>query len=629
MQINTLTESYKETLLFGTDKGLYYDINTVVSNQYPEGTIMTSGYDGIVEKIDISGTIMSIGINGSTGNSVLRVTSDTIVRGNELNGKYVYVTDAYPVEKYEIVANYSETPGNEWYMEIKAALLESYVGKKFKVIGNYSRAYINFDLPVTIDQFKNGTLVVSSNEYLNRGTSYNIVSNNVNYVNLKEVLIPTSTLVLRNEEVVTATSKPLQSGQNVKLIDSSGKMTLWVSLNRSFKENALKDLTLSVSDEDVPDVAIVSNWKNSITLNSNSVLSYSNGNSFVLKGMAFEQLNGFSHLKTSVDSGHYHNVDTVNAMVSGEIQSFSNVGASYVDIVVTNTENFNIPIVQLQGDLFHDAQIVFTSSKNINLRYVSDVVSHTATYIRVRIKDPSYWNFVAADDLKVSSGWNWEIDGTNYGYTSGTVYDDFAVLSSGIISTASKGAYIVRVKSSSGMLVGDKVKIQDDTLSSEINYISNVIDATTIRVSTPLSKTYLNKSNPQIKVLRDTFANTHRHQIRSNESENLLISAYLNRGYPAEHSHRVLPLISEVSTLLNRNNDVLVFGSGSKVYDSSDNGDTWQEVVDLNNFLEGDVEVQGISTAILNNNNIIVGATNGSLFAQADDKSIVALNNPL
>ena len=641
-KVNTMTETEKNTLLFGTNRGIYYDVNTVIANIYPEGTIVDVGYNGIVQKIDISGVIISMGVDQVTGNSLFSVTTDTAIRARDLVGRDLYVTDTNPVEKYKIVVNNSVSPGDEFVLEIDAKNIpSSYIGKRIRISGSSSRVYVNFNMPVSDNQFNGGTLYVSSNKYANLGNSYSIVTSGTNYVDLNVVLVPATTLVSENGESITSSantsssSRNLQVGQSVRLIDSSKKLTLWVTLNRDAKENSLQGLSFVVDnlmgDRVISDSTVYSNWKNSITLNTDNVLNYIIGDSFVLKGAMFEQLSGFSHLTTSLESGHYHGTEMVNAMITGEVQSFSNVNASYVDINVINTQNFNTPLVQLQGDLLEDAQIVFTTPQNINLRYVSDVISHTPTSIRVRIKSSSYWNFLSADPLKVSSGWNWEIDGTNYGYTDGITYDDFDVLTSGITETANRGSNTVKVMSTSGMNSGDKIKIQDSTLSFEINYISTVVDATTLNVQRSLSRTYFDKNNPQIKVLRDVFPNTHIHQIRNNEVQNVLIDAYLEKGYPSEHSHRILPLISDVSVLLNQDsNKILSFGSGSIIWSSVDNGDTWQEVVDLNDFLEGSSEVQGVSDAILNNNKLIVGATNGSLFVQTSNKDmIIALNNPI
>jgi len=179
------------------------------------------------------------------------------------------------------------------------------------------------------------------------------------------------------------------------------------------------------------------------------------------------------------------------------------------------------------------------------------------------------------------------------------------------------------------MLVGDKIRIQDDTLSKEINYIDTIISPTRIKTLNESARTFFKNRNPQIKVLRDSFSNTHEHQIRSNEVEKLSISAYLVNGYPLEHSHRVLALIPNVSSLLERNGEIIAAGSTDKLYNSLDNGQTWQEIVDLNNYLEGADELTGVSTMSLRGGKIMAAASNGNIFVEGVvNKDVVRLRKP-
>lgn len=625
-KINTMAESEEGTLMYGTDRGLYYDVDTVINNNWPSGTIVNAGINATVSQIDISGSIVSIGRNSATGNSLLYTETNTPIRENEQTNKFLYVTDANPVEKYKIVENESEAPGNEAAIEIEdgGILTSFYIGKRFRIVGETSRVYVNFDLPVSSNQFNGGRfyILAQSNTYNNAGESYNIKSNTSSYIDLDVVLIPASSLVERVEDALTTPllKDQLQVGQDIRLIDASGKFTIWVSLDRVVKENALAGMELLLNSSRSISGSIYSNLKNSITLTTGYITSFQKGDSFSIRGDIFEQMGGFSHLRTSIESGHYHNVETVNATVSGLIGSFGTVNSSYVDINVIDTVNFNGPIVQptpFRGDLFEDAQIIFTNTENINLRYITEVVSYTATSIRVRVKSSSYWNFTSADPLKVSTGWAWEIDATNYGYTDGITYDDFAVLGRGVTSTVAARTNTIVVEDTSGMLVGDKISIQDDTLSHEELYVHQIISATnTIKTTTNVGRTYYLSRNPQIKVLRNAFTNTHIHQIRNNETELITVSDYLDRGYPSTHSHRVLPLIVDISVLLNNDNSVNVFGSSSIIYESTDNGQTWVELADMNDYLEGSSEVDGISEATLNTTKLIVGATNGNIFAQ-------------
>jgi hypothetical protein len=631
-KINTMVES-KKTLFFGTNRGIYHDANTAINNKSIEGIISAVGINGIVNKIDISGSIISLSTNYLLQQTTLNISADIVIRGGELVGKTMYITDANPVEKYEIIENISLSNGEEVSLTINSLLSSDYIGKKLKIVGEKSRIYVNFSLPVYSNQFNGGTLYISSNEYYNLGNSYAILSNSNNSIDIDAALIPVTTMA-KSAKDINLENIPLQVGQNIRLLDSSNKLKLWVDLDKDVKENSLVDFVFKINNSNAASNIICSNLYNCIVIdsqnNSEDVFKYSSGDSFLIKGFSFEQLGGFSHLKTSLESGHYHNVETVNGVVSGSIQAFSNNNSSYVDIMVSDTYNFNIPLVEYSGDLLKDATIVFTNSESINLRYISEVVSHTSSSIRVRIKSSSYWNFGEYSALKISIGWKWQIDATNYGYTNGITYDDFVYFTFGITKTAKRGSTQIKIEDTSGINIGDKIRIQDDTLSYEINYVDLIVDSTTLQLTESLGRTFFDKNNPQIKVLRDNFANTHTHQIRNNEIQPLLISDYLNNGYPSEHSHRILPLLSDVSVLLNKDDDIVAFGSSSIIYKSGDNGATWSEVVDLNDFIEDYDEVEGVSTAIVNGDKFIVGTTNGNIFSQIDSKyDIISLESPI
>jgi hypothetical protein len=189
----------------------------------------------------------------------------------------------------------------------------------------------------------------------------------------------------------------------------------------------------------------------------------------------------------------------------------------------------------------------------------------------------------------------------------------------------------IELDSTAGININDKIRIQDDTSSYEINYVKQILSATQIKVVNGFSRSFLLTHNVQMKVLRDSFTNTHTHQIRNNELEIIGVSEYLDRGYSFNHSHRVLSLISDVSTLLNENSSIIAAGSGSILYSSGNNGSTWVEKVNLNRFLEGSMEeINGVSSGIINNNQIVVGVTNGFLFVETDkNDDVVAIQNPL
>jgi hypothetical protein len=424
-------------------------------------------------------------------------------------------------------------------------------------------------------------------------------------------------------------------------------------MDRKVRDNSYNNLTLQLINStsnasNLSNITILQSTENSLVLNSASinaqlqsvanqakaggvsesqlynlspVFIFNVGDSFELGGMMFEQLPSFSNKETAISLDHYHDVTMVNNFVYGKIGSFGFRNASYVDINVIDAVNFNTALVQLPYpiDLFKDAQIIFTNDESYNLRYVSEVISHTATTIRVRIKSSSY----------ISVGWKWQIDANNYGYTNGIYYDDFIVKTTYITGEINRGDTVIFVESTSGIGVGDKIRIQDDTLSSELNEVQLVTPPTTLTLSKSVTRTYYKTRNPQVKVLKNTFGNTHQHQIRNNEVEVQNIPVYTLTGYSPEHSHVITSYITDVSKILRIGTIMYVFGSGSKIYRSKDNGLTWDMMTDLNNFLENDIEVSSISTASLMGSRILAGASNGRIFVQSEaDGSVVRLIQP-
>ena len=620
-KVNTMVESHRGTLFFGTNQGLYYDVDTMGKGLNPEGIISSVGDNGIVGQIDITGKIISIQTNQASGNSVVSLTSENVIRAQGLIGKSLYVTDANPVEKYDIVDNGSFSVGGDSTIEIDGTLTSVYVGKRFTVVGDSTRVYVNFDLPVSDGQFDDGTLYITSDENNNIGKSYAVKSNTEEYVDLKSVIVPVSTFETSQEK-----TEDLIIGQNVRLINSTGRIILWVSLDGRVRNNAFEGLLLKMTDPQSTTVStnlsIYSNAKNSITLDpfslsgGDEILAFNKGEPFYIGGGFFEQMPVFNNMMTSNNSDHYHNTEMANVIVTGDIGSFTDYNNSYVTFEVSNDVNFDNAIIQSQGDLLENAKIVFTNIESYNLRYVSEVVSHTSTTITVRLKSSSYWNFTEYDIRKISEGWNWEIDATNYGYTEGITYKNFVTASSKVVDSVVRGTSQIELESASGFSVGDKIRIQDDTLSFEDNQIKSFAGSVTIDLLSPVTRTFFETKNPQVKVLSDTFSNTHIHQIRNNEVQVLAISAYLDNGYSVEHSHQVFPLILDISVLLNRSNELILAGSSSKVYNSTNNGVSWNSIVDLNNSLEGGDPVEGVSSAAFQNNNMVVGSINGNVFVQ-------------
>ena len=247
-KINTVLETSDETVMYGTDRGMYSDRDTVVNISRPTGTVKSSGISGLVTKIDISGTIKARNVNAVTGNAVLSVDADTIIRADTLIGYKFYVTDTLPLEEYIVVDNTSLTVGGETTIEVNSPLSELYVGRHFTVVGAKSRIYINYNLPTFIDQFKEGKLWVVAPEVETTTTttesgsattesyeSYSIADNTDTYIDITTALTPLSI----HQYAASLNSRLLQVGREIRLVDSTNRVNLWVTLDREYKSNSL------------------------------------------------------------------------------------------------------------------------------------------------------------------------------------------------------------------------------------------------------------------------------------------------------------------------------------------------------------------------------------------------------
>ena len=97
--------------------------------------------------------------------------------------------------------------------------------------------------------------------------------------------------------------------------------------------------------------------------------------------------------------------------------------------------------------------------------------------------------------------------------------------------------------------------------------------------------------------------------------ETLVINDYLNLGYPIRHSHRSVALLESISSIEKVNSNILVAGSSNRIYRSTNNGNIWSLLPDLNLYLEGDNEVNGVSTINTNGSSVLIGTTNGNIFS--------------
>jgi len=627
--VNDMVEADNGNILFGTDIGVYEDSQTTTGEFPYDGQIWSVGFPGQVTNIDVSGLIKSISVNPVNNAVVLSIEASDTISANQYKGRTLYVVDLPIVAGYTIAENSSRTIGGEITVELETefvAIWLTYVGKRIKFVGDRSVLDVDFDFLTQNNQLANGKIYVSTDQNGNLGKEYTVVSNTSNQIIIDGTITP------YNAETPDSTNEDIIPGQSFVGIDSSGKVNLDVVFTQNVVDNFLVDFDFQVTNGDsdaalIEGMTVYQNSRNKIILNDFSSLINTeiittpvgliigSDDVFRLTGPIYQPLSSFNNKITSTDSSHYHDLDLVGGFVSGSIASFEQVLNATVKFEVSDTSLFNNALVQKDGTLFKDARIRFWNPLEIGVEYFSEVVQHTATTMTVKLLNNTNWDFTEYNNIKISETWSWEINATNYGYTKNIYYDDFVTSTHVVTEDIELGDSTIKVEDTTNMVNGDKITIISSANKSETNFIKSVIDSTTIKLEIVASNAYFVANTVQVKVLRDEFSNTHEHMVRNNQVETIQVEDYLIRGLPSQHTHRNTALIDVVSDMKKDQNNILVVGSSSFIYNSEDDGNTWENIADLNDFVEGNLEVNGIVRVESASGQTVAGTTGGEIFS--------------
>jgi len=643
VSVNSMIETDNRNILFGTDIGIYEDSQTTTGLFPFEGQVWSVGDPGTITNIDISGTISSVGSNPVNNNVVLSVSCSSNITKDQFVNDTIYIVDLPLVTGYKILNNSTRTVGGDITLEIEEEYIDAwitYVGKNIKFVEEYSFLDVEFDYAVLKDQLKGGTITISSNENNNIGKTYDIISNTTNRIVIDGQIFPYN--VTRPE----SDNNDAIAGQSFIGIDSSKRIKLNVTFTNEIVDNYLVDFSFKITNNlssasDISGITVYQNSRNQIVLNDFSDLLTSNDDQetyallidpndyFRLTGDIYQPLSSFNNKRTSTDSSHYHDLELVGGFVKGSIDEFIENTASTVEFSVADTTNFNIDLVQKDGTLFEEARIRFFNPQDIGVEYFSTVISHTNNSITVKLLNIGNWDFEEYKNSQISTTWNWEIDATNYGYTQNIYYEDFVTSSNIVTEDISIEDSIVKVDDTSNMLPGDKIIIISSADKSENNFIKSIIDSTTIELQVVASNSYFISNTVQVKVLRDEFSNIHEHMVRNNQVKTIRVEDYLNRGLPSDHSHRNIALINVISDIEKRGNEIIVVGSSNFIYNSNNNGLSWNKMSDLNDFVEENLEIDGIVDIDTTSNRVIAGTSSGEIFSTGNESSeIIPLNQP-
>jgi hypothetical protein len=629
VSIKTIFESTNNTVLLGTNEGIYTDQKTIIGTSSSGfGYIDRLGETGTIEKIDIEATIISVLQNTVSGNVRYSLISGSNVSKNSLIGHKFYIVDSETITDIIITSNTVKSSGGEFVIEVAESYSEQLlinIGKRVVIVPEQSKLFVNFDFPITTGSFNGGKLFITSNENDNIGISYNIVSQNQNEIVVDKSIIPSS---MSTTQGVNVNNLEAIAGQSFSILDSSGGIKFYVQFNDFTKENKYSGnnfVTNSISS------TIRSNTEDAIILEpfstENLVLDFSIGDQFEVRGKMLQKLNSFNSKKTSIDLDHYHDLNLVGNVISGEIVSIlTNTTGTIISL--TNVNGWN-DILNADSTLAKDAIVRFYNPNFKGISFRTSILDLTQTQMVVTTLNSAFWDVTGYNESKISPTWKWEIDASLYGYTENTYYHDFNTEEQSVLSDIVRGDIEVEINDTTNISFNDKIEIVDGFGTKEIHYVSSIPDSTHIVLKNEIQSSFFVGQNARVKVLRDFFSNNHTHKVQRNEIENLIVEDYNDRGYPSAHSHRCLPFLTTVNDIIQNGTEVVAVGSSSQVFKSpSANFNYWLKMTDLNTVIEGGEEISAISAGTVYGVNLIAGTTNGYVFSPLSATSVVRLEKP-
>ena len=634
--VKSLSETNDRTILYGTDAGIYTDKKTTVVYNQIGGEIKRVGTQGTVNNIDLKATIKSVSKNTSTSNVVLSIITSSTVHARQLVAQTLHITDLDPIGSFLVVSNSVKSVAGEVVVEIDQeynGLWLTYVGKSIVVSPAQSVVYIDFDYDVENGAYDGGKLYVISDQNDNLGESYNIISNTSNSIVVSESIVPLTTFVGGD----VSGNNSLVNGQRISLVDSTGNIYLYVSFNAELRDNQFAGSTFDMFGTqslaaNITTLKVYSHTKDVIVLKPFSstfapVLGFAISDRFNIRGNTFEKLNSFNTKKTSTDSDHYHTLNILSGLISGEVDAIS-LATTGATLTISDVSGWDASILDSDTTILSGAKIRFYNPNDVGVSYHTTVNTATISQLNVVKLNSSMWNVSGYKGNQISDGWKWEIDAENYGYTDFVVYDNFVVEAIGITSDVAIGDENIEVEDTSGMVAGDKINIVDGFGTIERHLVSSITDANNFVIETPTDSEFRIQQNARVEVLRDSFANNHVHQIKKNEVKMVLVEDYNANGYPSRHSHRCLPYLSSVNDVVVGSNNLIAIGSDSIIYKSLGNGESWSQMTDLNLAIEGGEKVTSVSSATLYGNDPVVGTTNGYMFSPLVQLGVVRLEKP-
>lgn len=617
-RITDLIETKQSKILMSTNSGIYTDKKTISGNNYIFGNILGVGYEARINSIDISGTINSIS-KTLMDKVVISISTSSSIRRDQLVGHTVYIRG---YGNYNIIKNSSKNFYGEFSIELDEEYNSAWlinVGRSVVINDNNSVVQVVFNDLVRTNQFAGGKMYVMSNENINRGDEYSIISNTRNSIVLGERIIPWVTHSTERNSLTT--------GQRVSIIDSSGKLKLTVDFERYVFENEFVSNHIDVNESMPFSFSINSNSNNILisneSLGKDELFFFYRGQQCSVKGIIMEKIPNFNNGRTNIDSDHYHDVDLIGSVIRGDVDSVT-LDDNYATVNISNALNWDVKL-DIDEKLM-SGQFIRFIEPSTRKTIVRRIISLDDEKIIVNLSNVDEWDQSNYNIGKISQGWRWNFDASFYGYTDGIHYVDFVMKQVHLKENATKGENNIELVDVSDIEVNGKLLIVDQNGHKEIVYVDSINAPYEIILKDNLQRSFLVQDNSRVKVLTDDFGNNHVHAVKNNEIEIKSINDFLDAGYNLRHSHRIHPLIRRVSGIIEDDDEIIVYGSGDKLY-SSTNLKEWEAIADISSS-SSELINTNVDKGIVHDQNIIIALSNGYVFSSMYNNEIVDLEKP-
>ena len=583
-------------------------------------------------------TITSIaGITTITTNNIL--TTETTAAVTATTATTIAATTASTEQQaalvsntsyFSIVSNSASSASGLTLIKVGGSVSQAYANMYFKIFGNSSVLYVEYISQVVDHEFDGGKVYVSGDQQNNIYSNYNIKSQIGNQIELVETISINS----------SQTNLDVQKGQTILIVPVGDKTNLWINLDKNYGENEFANMFVYFDGIPNSEIKVISNTQRSMSINTDIIPSrIKNGTALCLNSLISYPLKTFNNKKTTLENSHYHMVTLIDGFLTGGIESINKLNTGYIVVYIKDTVGFNNSIVINHPDLLKGGKITFYPSSNSIVTYYDIIDSVYSDRIIIKTQNEDIWNIDHFKSFGIDATFLFEINAKYYGETTTVYYDDFYIYKTSITQDALSLQSFVYVDNTASFNINDNVIIFNNKEKKFYSKIKDIVDEYKLELLDPLDYSFLVVDDSCISIYKTgTSSNSefisfnHEHLIRNCEVSLTTVNTFDQSGYPTVHDHGLSNLIGSVKNIIEQYDDgrTIVSGNNSIIYYSDDGGDTWQELIDVKDYISSQVFGESIYVTSLDVdsfNDLIIGTNVGIIIRQGLDNPNVALLN--